>query len=60
MTAIEVTLLVILGLALSILSILAIVVTSIIVKILQNIQHITQKAENTTDNLSQTLYSSMR
>ncbi len=57
MTGVETTLLVILGIGFAVLLILAIIVTFIIVKILQNIQHITQKAENTTDNISQALLS---
>lgn len=55
MTGVETTLLIVLGVGFGILLLLSIMVVFIIVRILQNIQHITQKAQDTTDNFSEVL-----
>lgn len=57
MTGIETTLLIILAAGFGILLLLSIIVAFVIVRILQNVHHITQKAEATTDNVSATLMS---
>lgn len=57
MNGVETTLLVILGTGFAILLVLVIIAAVIIVKILRNVQNITQKAEATTDNLLRSLLS---
>ncbi|MFI5240750.1 MAG: hypothetical protein ACHQUB_03525 [Candidatus Saccharimonadia bacterium] len=53
MTGLETTLVIILAVGFGLLLLLSIIVVFIIISILQNIRHITQKAENATDNLAE-------
>lgn len=55
MNGIETTLVIILGIGYALLLLLSIIVVYVIVRILQNIHHITEKAEATTNNISETV-----
>ena len=55
MGTVELVLLIVLGVGFLILLILAIIISFIIVKIMQNLRRISTKAEAATDNLSSTL-----